>query len=64
MNGQMMNYSRYYDYIKTMPEPIMPSELPKRKLNLSVIAKYARENDICFSKMSEEEKEKILKKIS
>lgn len=39
------------------------SELPKRKMNLSVIAKYERENDICFSDMTEEEKEEILEKI-
>lgn len=47
-----------------MPDPIMPSELPKRKLHISLIAKYAKENDICFADMTEEEKEAILKKIS
>lgn len=47
-----------------MPDPIMPSELPKRKLNLSLIAKYAKENDICFADITKEEKEAILKKIS
>lgn len=47
-----------------MLDPIMPSELSKRKLNLSLIAKYAKENDICFADMTEEEKEALLKKIS
>lgn len=42
----------------------MPSELPKRKLNFSLIAKYAKKNDICFADMTEEEREAILKKIS
>lgn len=64
MNGQRMNYSKYYSYIKNMPDPIMLSELPKRKLHISLIAKYAKENDICFADMTEEEKEAILKKIS
>lgn len=61
MNGQMMNYKKYFEYLNTMPEPIMPSGLPKRKLNLSAIAKYAKEHKICFADMSEEEKNQILK---
>ena len=63
MNGQMMNFSRYWEYLKTMEPPMRSSELPKRKMNLSVIAKYAREHGICFSDMTEEEKEEILAKI-
>lgn len=63
MNGQMKNYNKYYSYVKTMPDPIMPSELPKRKLNLPLIAKYAKEHGICFANMTEEEKEMILAKI-
>ena len=59
MNGQRMNYSKYYSYIKNMPDPIMPSELPKRKLNLSLIAKYVKENDICFADMTEEERDQL-----
>ena len=63
MNGQMMNFSRYWEYLKTMEPPMRSSELPKKKMNLSVIAKYARENGICFSDMTEDEKEEILAKI-
>lgn len=44
-------------------EPIMPSQLPKRKLNLSAIAQYAKDHGICFADMSEEEKEAILRKV-
>ena len=57
MNGQMMNYKRYNQYIKTMPSPIMPSDLPKRKINLSAIAKYAKDNNICIASLSDTEKE-------
>lgn len=63
MNGQTMNYSNYFNYVKTMEDPIMPSQLPKRKLNLSAIARYAKQHKICFADMSEEEKETILNKI-
>ena len=64
MNGQTMNYKKYFEYLKTMPEPIMPSQLPKRKMNLPLIAKYAKEHNICFADMSEDEKEDIISKIS
>ena len=61
MNGQTMNYKKYFEYLSTMPEPIMPSKLPKERLNLREIAKYAKEHKVCFAGMSEEEKQKILK---
>lgn len=53
MNGETMNYKQYFEYLNTMPEPIMSSGLPKGKLNLSAIAKYAKEHKICFADMSE-----------
>lgn len=61
MNGQTMNYRNYFEYLNTMAEPIMPSGLPKRKLDMKAIAKYAKEQKICFADMSEEEKNQILK---
>ena len=44
MNGLMrkFDYERYFEQIKTMPEPIMTSELPKVKLNLKGIREYAK----------------------
>ena len=35
MNGQTMNFDNYYKYLSTMEAPIMPSALPKRKINFS-----------------------------
>lgn len=64
MNGLRMNYKKYFEYLSTMPEPIMPSQLPKRKLNLRLIAQYAKEHNICFADLPEEEKEQILSEIS
>lgn len=63
MSGQTMNYSKYYEYLKTMPEPIMPSQLPKIKINLKEAAKLAKTNNICFSNLNESEKEKFLMEI-
>ena len=48
----MKNYKAYNEYLKTMPEPIMPSQLPKRKINLSAISKYAKENHIRVADLS------------
>ena len=64
MNKQIMNFSVYREYLKTMEPPMRSSELPRRKMNLSVIAKYAKEHSICFSDMTEAEKDAILKKIN
>lgn len=31
MSGLTKNYKIYNEYLKTMPEPVMPSQLPKKK---------------------------------
>jgi hypothetical protein len=63
MSGQTMNYKKYYDYLKTMPEPIMPSQLPKIKINFSTISKFAKEHNICFANLSESEKADFINNI-
>lgn len=63
MSGQTMNFKRYNEYIKTMSEPMMPSQLPKKSLNLSAIAKHIRENNISVTLLSDEEKERIMKYV-
>ena len=63
MSGLTKNYKAYNDYLRTMPEPIMPSQLPKRKINFSAIAKYAKEHNICVAKLSPEEKELLVRKV-
>lgn len=64
MTGLTRSYKAYYEYLKTMPEPIMPSQLPKRKINLPAIAKYAEENHICVAELSEAEKELLIQKFN
>ena len=61
MNGQTMNFDNYYKYLSTMEAPIMPSTLPKRKINFSNLVKYAKEQNIDLGSLSLEEKEELIK---
>ena len=63
MNGLTKNYKKYNEYLKNMPEPILPSQLPKKKINFSAIVKYAKKNNIKIAELSGEEKELLIKKI-
>ena len=59
MNGLMrkFDYERYFEQIKTMPEPIMISELPKVRLDLKGIREYAKDKGIEIASLTEEEKQ-------
>ena len=63
MNGQTKSLKKYNAYIKNMPEPIKPSQLPKRKINFSAISKFAKEHNICVASLTEEEKNKLIESI-
>lgn len=64
MNGLMrrFDYKRYFDQFRTMPEPIMMSELPKVKLNLKGIREYAKNKGVAMASLSKEEKQLYIKK--
>lgn len=64
MNGLMrkFNYERYFEQIKTMPEPIMTSELPKVKLNLKGIREYAKSKEVAIGSLNEKEKQLFIAK--
>lgn len=64
MNGLMrkFDYERYFEQIKTMPEPIMMSELPQVKLDLRGIREYAKSKGVTIANLSEEEKRIFMKK--
>ena len=57
---QKMDYERYNEYLKTMPEPVLPSQLPKIKVDWSAMVRYAKERDICIRNLPEEEKQRLL----
>lgn len=64
MNGLMrkFDYERYFEQIKTMPEPVMVSELPKVKLDLRGIREYAKSKGVAIASLSEEEKRLFITK--
>lgn len=64
MNGltRKFDYERYFEQIKTMPEPIMMSELPKVKLNLKGIREYAKNKGVAIANLTEEEKQLFITK--
>lgn len=66
MNGLMrkFDYERYFEQIKTMPEPIMTSELPKVKLDLKGIREYAKRKGVAIASLTEEEKNRFITKFS
>lgn len=58
-----MNYSRYYEQLQKMPKPVFASQLPKVRVNLTEIFRYAKAKGISVSQLSEAEKEKFIEKI-
>lgn len=64
MSGQMrkFNFEKYHEQLKTMPDPIMASELPKVKLNLRGIREYARQKGVSIASLTDEEKQLFIAK--
>lgn len=63
MSGQMMNYKRYQVSMKLVGTPYDVSKLPKMKVNMGEIAKYAKEHNKTFEEFSEEEKALFVKRF-
>lgn len=60
MSGQRIAYEKYMKQLETMSEPIMPSELPKIKLDLRKTARYLKDNNINPEMLSASEKNAII----
>ena len=56
MSGVKMNFRKYNQTIQTMPPIIMPSELPKVKLDINGIIAYADSLGKEPAELSDEEK--------
>lgn len=56
MNGQMLNSKRYAESLARMSQPIMPSQLPKIKMDLAGLSRYAREKGVSLCELTEQEK--------
>lgn len=58
MNGRMMNYKKYYESLKTMNDPIMPSQLPPMP-NMKNVSAYAKATGKKIGKLTKEELERL-----
>lgn len=57
MNGQMLNSNkRYEESLNRMSTPIFASQLPKVKMNLAGLSRYAKDKGISVRDLTEEEK--------
>lgn len=56
MSGQMLNYNkRYENSLKKTQPPIMPSQLPKVKMDLAGLSRYAKNKGVNISNLAEDE---------
>lgn len=60
----MINYEKYYEDIKNMPEPIQPSQLPQMKIDFKGMVAYAKEQGVTLGDLPEEERDSILKQFT
>lgn len=60
MNGQMQNFRRYEISLKRMEQPVLPSQLPKVKMDLAGLSRYAKEKGVTLYELSEEEKRRFI----
>lgn len=61
MNGQMMNYKKYNEILKTMPQPISLSQIPKVKIDYKGLKEYAKAKGVAPAHLSDSEKNKFIK---
>lgn len=61
INGQTMNYKKYYSLLKEMPAPILHEQIPAGvKLDLAGLVAYAKEKGVQPSELSNAEKNQFV----
>lgn len=60
MSEQMLNYRRYQESLSKMPQPIMPSQLPKIKMDLAGMSNYAKKKGVSLHELSAQEKKRFM----
>lgn len=55
MNGQMQNYKRYTESLSKISQPVLPSQLPRVKMNLSGLSRYAKQKGVTLYELSQTE---------
>ncbi|NLG03197.1 MAG: hypothetical protein GX567_05150 [Clostridia bacterium] len=56
----MLSSKKYEMSLERMMEPILPSQLPKIKMDLAGLSRYAKEKGISLSELTDEEKGRFL----
>lgn len=64
MSGLMMSYSmkKYKESLRNTPDPIPFEQLPKIKMDLVGLSKYASAKGVRVSELSEEEKKRFIQR--
>ena len=57
---QIMDLKKYNEYVKTMLEPVLPSQLPKISVDWSAMVRYVKEQNIIIGDLSDDEKQRLL----
>lgn len=57
INGQM---KKYKESLSRIPGPIMPSQIPKVKLDMRGLVKYAKERGVAPVDLTQEEKDRFM----
>lgn len=55
-----INNKRYRESLSKMPDPIMPSQLPKIKMDLVGMSNYAKEKGVSLHELSNQEKKRFI----
>lgn len=53
--GGWKNSKSYNESLARMPQPILPSQLPKVKMNLAGLSQYAKEKGVSLYDLTEQE---------
>lgn len=60
MIGQMPNCNLYVESLKRTAPPILPSQLPKIKMDLAGLSRYAKEKGVSLYDLTEQEKQQFI----
>jgi len=55
-----MNFKKYYKSLETMPKPLLVSQLPKAKIDINGIIRFARSKEKKVSELTKEEQDKFI----
>ena len=63
MNGQVMDYKKYYEALGSMPGPVSLEEMPKVRFDFRGIIQYAKDKGVDPNDLTEEERERFITRL-